>query len=412
MNTLKVTLDPKEVGMSAERLALIDTYFKDYVDDGRLPGYHVAVARYGQIVYSSTYGMRDVEAKLPIEQDTVYRIFSMTKPITSIAIMMLIEDGKLQLTDAVSKFIPSFADTKVFVSGTAENPVTVPMKAPMQVWHLMSHTSGLTYGWNFWDEVDASYRIAEAKFLVENPNPTLEQVCDRYASLPLEFEPGTSWNYSVSTDVLGRVVEVASGMNLEDFFQTRILKPLGMHDTGFFAPAEKHSRLAALYSFSDTEAKKTRREEMGNRWLSRPSMLSGGGGLVSTAYDYWQFMQMLENGGVLNGVRLLSPNSIDQMTLNHLPNNQDITSFGMTLGWDQWYSGLGFGLGFAVVTDQAKAKTPCPTGTFSWGGMASTAFWIDPVEEISVMFFTQLMPSTSYEIRPYLRTLVYGAITE
>ena len=151
---------------------------------------------------------------------------------------------------------------------------------------------------------------------------------------------------------------------------------------------------------------------MGNRWLSRPSMLSGGGGLVSTAYDYWQFMQMLENGGVLNGVRLLSPNSIDQMTLNHLPNNQDITSFGMTLGWDQWYSGLGFGLGFAVVADQAKAKTPCSTGTFSWGGMASTAFWIDPVEEISVMFFTQLMPSTSYEIRPYLRTLVYGAITE
>ncbi len=151
MNTLKVTIDPQEVGMSAERLALIDTYFKDYVDDGRLPGYHVAVARYGQIVYSSTYGMRDVEAKLPIEQDTVYRIFSMTKPITSIAIMMLIEDGKLQLTDAVSKFIPSFADTKVFVSGTAENPETVPMKAPMQVWHLMSHTSVLTYGWNFWD---------------------------------------------------------------------------------------------------------------------------------------------------------------------------------------------------------------------------------------------------------------------
>ena len=327
MNTLKVTIDPKEVGMSAERLALIDTYFKDYVDDGRLPGYHVAVARYGQIVYSSTYGMRDVEAKLPIEQDTVYRIFSMTKPITSIAIMMLIEEGKLQLTDAVSKFIPSFADTKVFVSGTAENPVTMPMKAPMQVWHLMSHTSGLTYGWNFWDEVDASYRIAEAKFLAENPNPTLEQVCDQYASLPLEFEPGTSWNYSVSTDVLGRIVEVASGMNLEDFFQTRILKPLGMHDTGFFAPTEKHSRLAALYSFSATDAKKTRLEEMGNRWLSRPSMLSGGGGLVSTAYDYWQFMQMLENGGVLNGVRLLSPNSIDQMTLNHLPNNQDITSF-------------------------------------------------------------------------------------
>ena len=412
MSELKVTIDPKEVGMSAERLARIDSHFKDYVDDGRLPGYHVAVARYGQIVHSSTYGMRDSEAKLPIEQDTMYRIYSMTKPITSIALMMLVEEGKIQLTDEVSNYIPSFGNIRVFAGGSSMKPITAPSRAPMRVWHLLTHTAGLTYGFNYFDATDAIYRAHEAEFAKENPNPTLEEVCDRYAAMPLVFEPGTSWNYSVATDVVGRLVEVVSGMRLGDFFQKRILGPLGMNDTSFYVDPAKQSRLAALYAFDPSPAKKVRFGAIENQVVTPRSFDSGGGGLVSTAADYWKFLQMLENGGELNGVRIVSPTTIDLMTLNHIPGNKDISDWGRPMGEEVFYDGLGFGLGFAVVIDQAKTKVACSNGTYSWGGMASTAFWIDPVEEITAMFFTQLMPSTTHPIRPFLRSLVYQSITE
>ncbi len=412
MSELNVTIDPKEVGMSAERLARIDSHFKDYVDDGRLPGYHVAVARYGQIVHSSTYGMRDAEAKLPIEQDTMYRIYSMTKPITSIALMMMVEEGKIQLTDEVSKYIPSFGNVRVFAGGSSLKPITAPSRAPMRVWHLLTHTAGLTYGFNYYDATDAIYRANEAEFAKENPNPTLEQLCDRYATLPLVFEPGTSWNYSVATDVVGRLVEVVSGMRLGDFFQKRILGPLGMNDTSFYVDPAKHSRVAALYAFDPSPAKKVRYTALENQVLTPRSFDSGGGGLVSTAADYWKFLQMLENGGELSGVRIVSPTTIDLMTLNHIPGNKDISDWGRPMGEEVFYDGLGFGLGFAVVIDQAKTKVACSNGTYSWGGMASTAFWIDPVEEITAMFFTQLMPSTTHPIRPFLRSLVYQSITE
>jgi CubicO group peptidase (beta-lactamase class C family) len=228
----------------------------------------------------------------------------------------------------------------------------------------------------------------------------------------LVFQPGTSWNYSVATDVLGRVVEVASGMSLDRFLQTRILKPLGMNDTGFDVPAAKASRLAALYSQNDKDNTTIRLTGMEEHVLKPPAAFSGGGGLVSTASDYWRFLQMLENGGELDGVRIVSPTTIDLMTTNHLPDNQDVSQFGRTLGEEVFYDGLGFGLGFAVVIDQAKTRVACSNGTYSWGGMASTAFWIDPVEEITATFYTQLIPSTAYPIRPFLRSMVYGAITE
>jgi len=372
----------------------------------------VAVARYGQIVHSSTYGMRDVEAKTPIEQDTMYRIYSMTKPITSIALMMMVEEGKIQLTDEVSNYIPSFGNIRVFAGGSSTKPITAPSRAPMRVWHLLTHTAGLTYGFNYYDATDAIYRAREAEFAKEFPNPTLEQVCDNFAAMPLVFEPGTSWNYSVATDVVGRLVEVVSGMRLGDFLQKRILGPLGMNDTSFYVAPDKQSRLAALYAFDPSPAKKVRYTAIENQVITQRSWDSGGGGLVSTAADYWKFLQMLENGGELNGVRIISPTTLDLMTMNHIPGNKDISDWGRPMGEEVFYDGLGFGLGFAVVIDQAKTKVACSNGTYSWGGMASTAFWIDPVEEITAMFFTQLMPSTTHPIRPFLRSLVYQSITE
>ena len=411
VSKLQVTIDPKEVGMSAERLKRIDDHFRNYVDDGRLPGYTVTVARYGQLAHVSTYGMRDMESKLPTELDTMYRIASMTKPITSIACMMLVEEGKLQLTDPVSRFIPKFRHTQVYESGTAQNPVLAPMKEPMRIWHLLTHTSGLTYAHNYANVVDEMYRNAGIG-LISREEATLEETCDRLADMPLVFEPGSSWIYGVSTDVLGRVIEVASGMSLSDFFQTRILQPLGMQDTGFWVPKEKQSRLAAVYTPDETGLKAVRMPSMEATVLTQPKAFSGGGGLVSTAYDYWRFLQMLENGGELDGARLISPTTLDLMTKNHLPNHQDVSQFGRVVGEEVFYDGLGFGLGFAVVIDQAKTKVACSDGTFSWGGIFSTAFWIDPVEEITATIYTQLMPSTTYPIRPFLRSMVYGAIIE
>ena len=411
MAEITATIRPEEVGMSSERLARIDDHFRTYVDDGRLPGYSVAIARYGQLAHVSHYGMRNVEDKLPMTPDTMYRIYSMTKPITSVACMMLVEEGKLQLTDEVREFIPSFGKTEVFRGGSSLAPFTEPQREPMRVWHLLTHTAGLTYGFNYYDAIDDMYRRAGFDYGIPQTD-NLEQICDRYAALPLVFHPGTSWNYSVATDILGRVVEVVSGMSLDRFFEERIFTPLKMQDTAFWAPEAKHDRMAALYVADTTTIKARRGQTLEQNALRKPTYFSGGGGLVSTAYDYWRFLQMLENGGELDGARIISPTTLDLMTMNHLPNNTDISSWGRPLGDEIFYNGLGFGLGFAVVIDQAKTKVACPNGTYSWGGMASTAFWVDPVEEVTAMFFTQLVPSTTHPIRPYLRSLVYQSIID
>lgn len=411
MSELRVQIEPKQVGFSADRLTRIDNYFRDYVNDGRLPGYSIAVARGGHIAYVSTFGQRDVEAQLPTTLDTMYRIYSMTKPITSVGILMLVEEGKLQLTDLVSDFIPSFAHTRVWRGGTVLKPITEPVTEPMRIWHLLTQTAGLTYGFLYSDVVDEIYRRAGFEMGV-GQNQTLAEICDQYAALPLVFQPGTSWNYSVATDVLGRVIEVVSGMPLDNFFSTRILGPLGMHDTAFWVSPENHDRLAALYGVNESTGGLKRLEALGNGAKSMPVYLSGGGGLVSTAFDYFLFLQMLANRGVLGDVRLLSPASIALMTMNHLPNNQDVCTFGRALGEEIYFDGLGFGLGVSVIIDQAKTRGPSPVGTYGWGGAASTVFWVDPVEEVTAMFFTQLMPSTTYPIRPYLRQLVYQAITD
>ena len=409
-NNFGATVDPKEVGLDPTRLKNIDKHFNRYVDEGRLAGYAVAVARHGKVAHFGMYGHKDSETSAPITDDTMYRIYSMTKPITSIALMMLVERGLLQLTDPVSDFIPSFGETRVWNTGTILKPLTNALTEPIRIWHLLTHTAGMTYGFMYSDVVDDMYRRAGFEAGVAYKD-SLEVVCDKFAALPLLFQPGSSWNYSVATDIVGRVIEVVGKMPLDEFFDKNIFQPLEMHDTAFWAPEEKHERVASLYRYDETTHKKAKISRFGNSALDKPVCLSGGGGLISTASDYFKFIRMLEGRGKTGNVQLLSPSTFEMMVMNHLPNNADISTFGRPLGEEIFYDGLGFGLGFGVVVDQAKTRVTCPNGTFSWGGMASTAFWVDPVNEISAMFFTQLIPSSTYPIRQYLRSLVYAAVT-
>ncbi|CAB4671296.1 unannotated protein [freshwater metagenome] len=410
-NNFGVTVDPKEVSLDATRLKNIDKHFKRYVDEGRLAGFAVAVARRGEVAHFGMYGAKDSDTGESITSDTMYRIYSMTKPVTSIALMMLVEQGLLQLTDPVSKFIKSFGETRVWNTGTILKPMTAALTEPIRVWHLLTHTSGLTYGFNYADVVDDMYRRAGFETGLSY-NESLEVVCDKIASLPLVFQPGSSWNYSMATDVVGRIIEVISKMPLDEFLEKNIFAPLGMTDTAFFVPEEKRSRVSSLYRYDEVNHSKIKLDTLGNSSLENPKFLSGGGGLISTAGDYFKFIKMLEGRGKSGDVRIVSSRTIDLMTQNHLPNNADISTFGRPIGEEFLYDGLGFGLGFSVVVDQAKTRVACPKGTFAWGGMASTAFWVDPVNEISAMFFTQLIPSGVYPIRQYLRSLVYASLID
>jgi CubicO group peptidase (beta-lactamase class C family) len=414
MGGVQTEVEAAEVGLDQGRLDRIGKHFTRYVDTGRLPGWLITVSRHGKLAYVATHGQRDVEAGLPVEPDTLWRIYSMTKPITSVAAMMLYEEGGFQLTDPVSRYIPSFAQARVFTGGSDIAFTTEPVTEPMRIWHLLTHTSGLTYGFHRSHPVDAIYRARGFEW--GSPRDTdLAGICDLFAEMPLLFQPGSEWNYSVSTDVLGRLVEVVSGQSLAEFFAERIFRPLGMTDTAFWAGPEEASRLAALYNRMD--GKLTRIDAMGKAALREPAYLSGGGGLVSTAADYHRFTEMLlprpdSPAGELDGARLLSPRTVAYMTLNHLPGNADLDSFGRPLYAESVFQGVGFGLGFAVQLDPAASKSLCSAGEFNWGGAASTTFWVDPAEQLTVSFFTQFMPSSKYPIRPQLRQLVYQALVD
>lgn len=411
MGEFQVEVEAETVGFDAGRLARIDRHFEAYVDDGRLPGWLIAVSRGGKVVHLSTYGQRDMASGLPVEVDTVFRIYSMTKPVTSVAAMMLYEEGAFELTDPVSRFIPAFADARVYRRGPAQNPLTEPATEPVRIWHLLTHTAGLTYGFHHAHPVDAMYR--SAGFEVGAPRGLdLAACCDEYARLPLLFQPGTEWNYSVATDVLGRVIEVVSGQALDEFFQERILGPLGMTDTAFWVDEPDAHRLAALYAPETHSRRAVPHTRMGKAALRKPDCLSGGGGLVSTAADYHRFTQMILNGGELDRVRLLGTRTVRYMTRNHLPGGVDLETFGRPLFAESAFAGVGFGLGFSVLGDPAENKVLSSAGELAWGGLASTAFWIDPAEEITAMFFTQLMPSSTHPIRPQLRQLVYQALVD
>jgi CubicO group peptidase (beta-lactamase class C family) len=411
VTTLQLEGDPGDVGMDAERLARIDTHFCKYVDDGRLPGWLISIARRGKIVHLSTYGHSDIEAARPVETDTIWRIFSMTKPLTAVLALQLWEEGAFELNDPVYDYIPSFADQKVWRGGSSNSPLLDPVTEKLRLWHLFSHTGGLTYGFMFAHPVDALYR--QAGFEWGFPGDLdLQAVVDKWAALPLLFQPGTEWNYSVGLDVLGRVLEVVTGQRLDDLMRTRLLEPLGMDETTWWVDETHAPRLAALYGAHPQTRQAVRIDAMGRGALREPKAHGGGGGLASTAHDYYRFIQMLLRGGELDGVRILAPGTVKYMASNHLPGGVDLTAFGRPLFAQTAYDGVGFGLGVSVTIDPVKARVPGSVGEFAWGGAASTAFWVDPTHDLTVQFFTQLMPSSTHPIRSQLKQLVYQAIVD
>jgi CubicO group peptidase (beta-lactamase class C family) len=406
-----INVDPAEVGFDPARLARIDAHLAAYVDDGRLPGIQITVSRHGRIAHLSSYGSADIEAGRAVEPDTLWRIYSMTKPITSVAAMMLFEQGAFELTDPISRWLPEFADPQVYIGGPANKPSTVPAAEPIRVWHLLTHTAGLTYAFHRVHVTDEIYRNAGFDF-ASPPGLDLAGCVAAWAKLPLAFEPGTEWLYSVATDVLGRLVEIWSGQPLDAFFRDHILNPLDMIDTGFSVAPEDHNRLAALYAIAPELTEKIRYDQLGEPAKRAPRWLSGGGGLISTSGDYLRFAHMLLRGGELDGVRLLSSRTVRYMSRNHLPGGADLQAFGRPLVSETRYDGVGFGLGFAVTDDPVAAKVLASPGEYYWGGMASTAFWIDPLEDIAVVFMTQLLPSSTYPIRSQLRQLVNQALVD
>jgi CubicO group peptidase (beta-lactamase class C family) len=405
---LSVEVEPAAAGFSAERLARIDRHFQRYVDDGRLPGWLAVLSRDGRIVHTSAAGHRDVAAGAPVTTETLWRLFSMTKPITSVAAMMLYEQGAFELTDPVAGYLPEFADLRVYTAGSAAKPLTVPAVEPIRVWHLLTHTAGLTYGFHHTHPVDAIYRSRGFEWAIP-AGLDLAGACREWAQLPLLFQPGTEWTYSVATDVLGRLVEVASGQRLDQFFAERITGPLGMVDTAF---SSSDPRLGELYTPEPASGRAVPHEAMGAAARRRPTAFSGGGGLVSSAADYHRFTQMLLGRGEYAGVRLLGSRTVDYMTRNHLPGGADLESIGRPLHAEMPLRGTGFGLGFSVLLDPVRAKNLASAGEYAWGGAASTAFWVDPAERITALFFTQLLPSSSYPIRSQLRQLVYQALLD
>ncbi|MGK5169733.1 serine hydrolase domain-containing protein [Geodermatophilus sp. CPCC 205761] len=414
---LQVDTDPAEVGFDPARLTRIDRRLARWVDEGRLPGFLVTVARHGRLVHVGRYGSRNVEEGLPVETDTRWRIYSMTKPITSVAAMMLYEEGAFELTDPIARWLPEFAETRVYVAGSALKPVTVPQTEPIRVWHLLTHTSGLTYGFHHTHPVDAMYRAAGHEWGTPAGADAAE-VCRQWASMPLVFQPGTEWNYGVSTDVLGRLVEVVSGQSLDEFFEQRIFRPLGMADTSFgLREDDDPESLARLYTAVPAQpggpaTTYAPLDTTGAGAHRKPAFLSGGGGLVSTAGDYLRFTELLRRGGSYDGGRLLGPRTIAHMTRNHLPGNADLETFGRPLFAETPLRGVGFGLGFSMVIDPARYGVMASPGDYSWGGAASTAFYVDPVEDLTVGFFTQLLPSSVLPIRSHLRTLVNQALLD
>lgn len=403
---------PESVGMSSERLARIDRFVQErYIDKGRLPCAAITVARRGKTVHQSALGHADPERGKPAKDDTLYRIYSMTKPLTSVLIMMLVEEGKIALDDPVARYIPDWKNLGVYDGGLNESFRTKPCTRPMQVVDLLRHTSGLTYGFQERTSVDAGYRKLGIGTFGVKPL-SLEDTIAALAKVPLEFSPGERWNYSVSTDILGYLVQVVEGRPFEQVMKERLTGPLGMTDTEFFVPESEVGRFAACYQYMPGQKPVLADDPTRSSYLKPPLFVSGGGGLVSTSADYLKFCTMLLNGGILDGTRILSPKTIALMTANHLPGGKDLTEMSVSLFSEATLAGTGFGLGFAVVMDPAKSLSPSTAGEYYWGGAASTAFWIDPKEELAVIFMTQLLPSSAYPIRRELRTLVYAAVEE
>jgi len=401
------------LGFDPARLAAIDDFLdRKYVQTGRLPGTLTLVARRGEVAHVGLRGMADVERGVPLAEDTIFRIYSMTKPLTSVALMMLVEAGKIALDDPVHRYIPEWKTLGVFVAGTHKTGFqTRPVKRPMQVVDLLRHTAGLTYGFQLRTNVDAAYRATRIGEIEKAG--TLDDMIAALAGIPLEFSPGDLWNYSVATDVVGYLVGKVAGEPFEAFLQRRLLDPLGMADTGFHVREGQGHRFAACYQPTRDGKIELQDDPATSPYLQPASFISGGGGLVSTAGDYLKFGHaMLAGGRTASGERLISRKTLDLMTANHLPGGVDLPALSVSLFSEAAYEGVGFGLGFATSTRASRTLMPGSDGDYFWGGAASTFFWVDPVEELVAVFMTQLIPSSTYPVRREVRTMVYAALDD
>ncbi|MBP6362510.1 MAG: beta-lactamase family protein [Novosphingobium sp.] len=396
-------------GFDSTRLSRIPSFVKErYLDTGLLPHAQILIAKDGQIAHFSSQGTAR-EGGAAIDETSLFRIASMTKPVTSIAFMMLVEQGKVAVDTPVHHVLPEFKGIGVYNGGGGGVPfLTKPCDQPMRMVDLLRHTSGLTYGFQNRSNIDAAMR--EGKLENWHGNLHLDGFVAALGKLPLEFSPGDEWNYSVSTDVLGAVVQRVSGQPLQDFFRDHIFAPLGMDDTGFCVPEDKIDRLTDCYTFVPGKGRVMYDRGAESAWSRMPKLVSGGGGLVSSALDYHRFCSMLVGGGELDGVRIVSRKSLELMTLNHLPGDSDLATMSRSLFSEAANAGTGFGLGFAVNKDVARTMIPGSAGEFYWGGMFSTAFFVDPVEKVHMVFMTQLSPSSVYPIRRELKTLIYSAL--
>lgn len=397
------------LGFSEERLARIPRFLETQMDAGAITGALTLIWRRGGIAHHSMVGQMDRERATPMREDAIFRLYSMTKPVTAVALLMLVEEGRIALDDPVARFIPGFADLKV---QSGETRGDEPSRA-MTVLDLLRHTAGFTYGFHNRTPIDAAYRrerIAEM-----DTEGGLPAMIAQLQKLPLEYAPGAAWIYSVSIDVVGYLIELVSGRTYADFVRENILAPLRMVDTDFLVTADKRDRFAACYVLKDGRLELFD-DPQKSAFLAPPRLQSGGGGLVGTAGDYLRFCRMLLGKGELDGVRLLSPKTISLMTANHLPDGAEIADLSPAADAfnESGYRGIGFGLGVAVTLDPARVGIPGTAGEFAWGGMASTAFFVDPAEEMAVVFMTQVIVDTARRVRLRrdLRSLIYGAMAE
>jgi CubicO group peptidase (beta-lactamase class C family) len=403
-------VDPSKVGICPQRLQRISSHLRSqYVDPGKIAGSLTLLARRGEVCYLQAEGAMDIERAKPMASDSIFRIYSMSKPITSVALMMLYERGLLSLSDPVHRYIPQWRNLAVYKTGNYPLMQTEPCRRQMTIRDLLMHTSGLTYGFMHATNVDRAYRRLEVQ--QQRPGYTLGAMIEELAQLPLEFEPGSAWNYSVATDVLGYLVEVISGQSFPEFLQQHIFGPLGMVDTGFAIEPDKVARFSSCYQ-RNFNKELVLQDDAGASSYRDVSFYSGGGGLLSTIGDYYRFCQMLLNGGELDGERLLGPRTVEFMTRNHLPGGQDMSAFARGSFSETSYEGVGFGLGFAQKVDPVRNGSLGSVGEYFWGGMASTIFWVDPAEELIMVFMTQFVPSGTFNFRGQLQALIYPALLD
>lgn len=397
--------DPGRLGFDASRLEQIDVWLNRYVEEKKYAGSSVLVARHGEIAHLSAVGQRSIENNLPFETDTLARIYSMTKPLTSLAVMMLHEKGLFHLNAPIDDFLPEFSNCRALIEGAVSTEQYTSAPAPT-IHQLLTHTSGLTYSFN---PGLLAQEYLRSKIDFEPMSGGLSQMVKRAAEMPLAFQPGAHWEYSIGIDILGRFIEVVTGKSLDVFFREEITGPLGMDNTAFSVSAENQDIFASSYTPIPGNSLRLVDDSANSRFgENKVSTLSGGGGLVSTLSDYFKFVELLRLGGAANGVRLVSPRTMNFMRRNHLKG--DIASMGPKSFAEMPMEGMGFGIGGSVVLDPAHTKTMGSVGDFSWGGMASTLFWIDPIEQLSVVFFTQLLPSSTYPSRAELKALVHAAL--